>query len=104
MTADQASLPAVTLRQAEALVGLEHVPGRFDCMHLAVLAQQVLFSRVVPTVKDIGLWGPRVQKAFAEMGVMDYAKIDVAEVLANDGKVADDFDRKMFVEKSIAAE
>lgn len=48
MTADQASLPAVTLRQAEALVGLEHVPGRFDCMHLAVLAQQVLFSRVVP--------------------------------------------------------
>src|SRR5476649_967485 len=63
-----------------------------------------LFSRVVPTVKDIGLWGPRVQKAFAEMGVMDYAKIDVAEVLENDGKVAEDFDKKMFVEKSIAAE
>ncbi len=62
-----------------------------------------LFSRVVPTVKDIGLWGPRVQKAFAEMGVMDYAKIDVAEVLANDGRVAEEFDRKMFVEKSIAA-
>src|SRR5471032_157582 len=63
-----------------------------------------LFSRVVPTVKDIGLWGPRVQKAFAEMGVMDYAKINVAEVLENDGKVAEDFDKKMFVEKSIAAE
>ena len=63
-----------------------------------------LFSRVVPTVKDIGLWGPRVQKAFAEMGVMDYAKIDVVQVLENDGKVAEDFDKKMFVEKSIAAE
>ena len=63
-----------------------------------------LFSRVVPTVKDIGLWGPRVQKAFADMGVMDYAKIDVVEVLANDGRVAEEFDRKMFVEKSIAAE
>ncbi|WP_295142066.1 ferritin-like domain-containing protein [uncultured Reyranella sp.] len=61
-----------------------------------------LFSRIVPTVKDIGLWGPRVQKAFADMGVMDYAKIDVAEVLANDGKVAEEFDRKMFVEKAIA--
>ncbi|KAF0102648.1 MAG: hypothetical protein FD144_2378 [Rhodospirillaceae bacterium] len=61
-----------------------------------------LFSRIVPTVKDIGLWGPRVQKAFTEMGVMDYAKIDVAEVLANDGKVAEEFDRKMFVEKAIA--
>ena len=63
-----------------------------------------LFSRVVPTVKDIGLWGPRVQKAFADMGVMDYARIDVAQVLANDGRVAEDFDRKMFVERSIAAE
>jgi hypothetical protein len=63
-----------------------------------------LFSRVVPTVKDIGLWGKRVQKAFADMGVMDYANIDVTEQLANDGKVADDFDKKMFVEKAIAAE
>ena len=63
-----------------------------------------LFSRVVPTVKDIGLWGERVQKAFADMGVMDYANVDVTEQLANDGKVADDFDKKMFVEKAIAAE
>jgi hypothetical protein len=63
-----------------------------------------LFSRVVPTVKDIGLWGERVRKAFADMGVMDYAKIDVAEQLANDGRVAEEFDRKMFVEKAIAAE
>jgi|tagenome__1003787_1003787.scaffolds.fasta_scaffold20775067_1 hypothetical protein len=61
-----------------------------------------LFSRVVPTIKDIGLWGPRVQKAFAEMGVMDYAKIDVGAQLAEDGRVAEDFDRKMFVEKAIA--
>jgi hypothetical protein len=63
-----------------------------------------LFSRVVPTVKDIGLWGPRVQKAFAEMGVMDYARIDVGEQLARDGQVAEDFDRRMFVEKAIAPE
>ncbi len=63
-----------------------------------------LFSRVVPTVKDIGLWGSRVRKAFAEMGVMDYAKVDVVEQLANDGKVAEEFDKKMFVERSIAAE
>jgi hypothetical protein len=63
-----------------------------------------LFSRVVPTVKDIGLWGPRVRKAFGEMGVMEYADINVAEQLANDGKVAEEFDKKMFVEKAIAAE
>ncbi|OFX03490.1 MAG: aminobenzoate oxygenase [Alphaproteobacteria bacterium RIFCSPHIGHO2_12_FULL_66_14] len=63
-----------------------------------------LFSRVVPTVKDIGLWGPRVRKAFGEMGVMEYADINVTEQLANDGKVAEEFDKKMFVEKAIAAE
>ena len=45
----------------------------------------------------------RVQKAFAEMGVMDYAKVDVVEQLANDGRVAEDFDRRMFVEKAVAA-
>jgi hypothetical protein len=36
--------------------------------------------------------------------VMGYAKIDVGEVLANDGKVAKDFDKKMFVDRSIATE
>ena len=63
-----------------------------------------LFSRVVPTVKDIGLWGPRVRKAFADMGVMEYADIDVAQQLANDGEVAEDFDKKMFVRKATALE
>ena len=62
-----------------------------------------LFSRVVPTMKDIGLWGPRVQKAFTEMGVMDYAKIDVGEQLANDGRVAEEFDAKMFIDRAVAA-
>jgi hypothetical protein len=33
-----------------------------------------LFSRIVPIVKDIGLWSGRVQKAFAEMGVVHYAE------------------------------
>ena len=63
-----------------------------------------LFSRVVPTVKDIGLWGPRVQKAFADMGVMEYAKIDVEKLIGNDMKVAEDFDAKKFVKDAIAAE
>jgi len=62
-----------------------------------------LFSRVVPTMKDIGLWGPRVQKAFADMGVMEYAKIDVGEQLAADGRVAEEFDAKMFIDRAVAA-
>ena len=55
-----------------------------------------LFSRIVPTVKDIGLWGPRVRKAYEDMGVLDYAQVDAAAMLENDSRVADDFDAKNF--------
>jgi hypothetical protein len=63
-----------------------------------------LFSRIVPTVKDIGLMGPRVKKAFEEMGVMEYTQLDAKAMLENDQKVADDFDAKKFVRESVAAE
>ena len=51
-----------------------------------------LFTRIVPTVKDIGLWGPRVQKAYADMGVLDFASVDAEALLDNDARVALDFD------------
>src|SRR6266480_6479518 len=35
--------------------------------------RKMLFSRIVPTVKDLGLFGPKVQKAFQDMGVIDFA-------------------------------
>jgi len=55
-----------------------------------------LFTRIVPTVKDIGLWGARVRKAYEDMGVLDYAQVDAAAMLENDSRVADDFDAKNF--------
>jgi hypothetical protein len=51
-----------------------------------------LFSRIVPTVKAIGLWGPKVRKAYADMGVMDLAELDIDAQLEDDQKVADAFD------------
>ena len=63
-----------------------------------------LFTRVVPILKEIGLFGPKVQKALGDMGVMEYAKIDVEKLLGNDLKVAEDFDAKKFVKDAIAAE
>ncbi len=54
-----------------------------------------LFSRIVPTVKDIGLWGPRVQKAFTDMGAIQFAEVDAATLLDDDNKVADEFDIKL---------
>jgi len=63
-----------------------------------------LFTRVVPILKEIGLFGPKVQKALGDMGVMEYAKIDINQLIGNDLKVADDFDQKKFVQDAIAAE
>jgi len=63
-----------------------------------------LFTRIVPILKEIGLFGPKVQKALGDMGVMEYAKIDVEQLLGNDLKVAEDFDAKKFVQDAIAAE
>ena len=63
-----------------------------------------LFTRIVPILKEIGLFGPKVQKALGDMGVMEYAKIDVDKLIGNDMKVAEDFDAKKFVNEQIAAE
>jgi len=54
-----------------------------------------IFSRIVPTVKDIGLWGPQVQEAFAAMGAIEFAAVDAEALLENDARVADEFDTRM---------
>jgi len=61
-----------------------------------------LFTRIVPILKDIGLFGAKVQKALVDMNVMEYAKIDAGAILSNDAKVADEFDKRKFVEEAIA--
>ena len=54
-----------------------------------------LFSRIVPTVRDIGLWSEKVQKAYTELGGIQYAQTNAQEMLDNDAKVAEEFDRRM---------
>jgi hypothetical protein len=60
-----------------------------------------LFSRIVPTVKDIGLWGPRVRRAYEHMGVLEFADVDSAALLENDNRVAEEFDAKQFVQQQL---
>jgi hypothetical protein len=63
-----------------------------------------LFSRIVPTIKDIGLWGDKVQKAFADMGVLDLANLDSAAMLEQDNRVAEEFDaRRREIEAQVSA-
>ena len=54
-----------------------------------------LFSRIVPTVKDIGLWSEGVQKAYADMGVLHYGERNAQEMLDQDAAVAEEFDKLM---------
>src|SRR5665213_1058754 len=61
-----------------------------------------LFSRIVPTVRDIGLWGPRVRTAFEDLGVMQFADRDSAQMLADDNRVAEEHDAQNLIEKAVA--
>ncbi len=74
-----------------------------ECIEVAMASDNMrrfrkrLFSRIVPTVKDIGLWGPRVQKAFADMGALEFADVDSDAQLEQDNRVAEEFDAGRFV-------
>nr|WP_225987551.1 ferritin-like domain-containing protein [Streptomyces spectabilis] len=51
-----------------------------------------LFTRIVPCVKDIGLWGPKVQQAYADMGVLEMADRDLLKLMAADEAQAEALD------------
>ena len=67
--------------------------------------RSLLFTRIAPTLKDIGLMGDPVRNAFADMGVLGYADIDLDGLLADDAAVAAEIDaaRVSQVEATIAA-
>jgi len=54
--------------------------------------QSLLFSRIVPCVKDIGLWGPRVRQAYEDMGVLSMAGVDLDELMRADEDLAEQVD------------
>jgi hypothetical protein len=58
----------------------------------------LLFSRIVPCVKDIGLWGEKVQHAYADLGVLDAAKSDLEALMRDDEEIAERIDREQAAE------
>jgi P-aminobenzoate N-oxygenase AurF len=56
--------------------------------------RSALFSRIVPTIKEIGLWGPKIRRAYSNMGILGFAEIDAAALQANDERVAQEFDAR----------
>ncbi|MCH8488606.1 MAG: ferritin-like domain-containing protein [Oceanicaulis sp.] len=59
------------------------------------LYRTLLFQRIVPIVKDIGLWGPRIQKAYADMGVLHFAELDPQALQDDDERVARELDASL---------
>jgi P-aminobenzoate N-oxygenase AurF len=60
------------------------------------LFQSLLFSRIVPCVRDIGLWSDKVQAAYDQMGVLDMAKGDLDALMRQDEDLADTLDASRF--------
>ena len=56
--------------------------------------RKMLFSRIVPTVKDLGLFGPKVRAAFEDMGVIGFGELKPDDLAAADEQVADELDRR----------
>jgi P-aminobenzoate N-oxygenase AurF len=54
----------------------------------------LLFSRIVPCVKDIGLWGEKVQHAYIDLGVIDAAKTDLEVLMRDDEEIAERMERE----------
>jgi hypothetical protein len=57
--------------------------------------RSALFSRIVPTIKEIGLWGPRIRKAYDEMGIMGFADVDASALSATDERVAEELEARL---------
>ncbi|MBJ7608698.1 MAG: ferritin-like domain-containing protein [Candidatus Dormibacteraeota bacterium] len=67
--------------------------------------RSLLFTRIAPTLKDIGLFGGRVRAAFADMGVLGYSDVDLDALISDDERTASEIDgeRRLQVERTIAA-
>ncbi|NJD32211.1 MAG: ferritin-like domain-containing protein [Gammaproteobacteria bacterium] len=66
-----------------------------DNSELMKIYRAALFSRIVPTIKDIGLWGPRVRKAYADMGILGFADADLDVLSSNDERIAVELDGRL---------
>ncbi|MBF6045975.1 aminobenzoate oxygenase [Streptomyces sp. NRRL B-1677] len=64
--------------------------------------RKLLFSRIVPCVKDIGLWGERLQRAYVDMGVLELGDASLDLLMAQDEEVAEKLDAQRFAAEEAA--
>jgi hypothetical protein len=81
-------------RETFAILGLpveECVRLQNDSDYMRIF-RTMLFQRIVPIVRDIGLWSDKIQNAYREMGVMGFAETDYAALSAEDNRRAEELD------------
>jgi hypothetical protein len=66
-----------------------------DHSELMRVYRSSLFTRIVPTIRDIGLWGPRVRKAYEDMGILGFADGDVESMGLHDEEIARDLEQRL---------
>jgi P-aminobenzoate N-oxygenase AurF len=92
-------------REVWERLGLD-VPRCMEYVESSEMMQEfrkMLFSRIVPTVKDIGLWGPKVRKAYEDMGVLQYQDMNPDELSSQDEQVARKLDTSRGLSEEAAA-
>ncbi|HZF91938.1 ferritin-like domain-containing protein [Streptomyces sp.] len=60
------------------------------------LFRKLLFSRIVPCVKDIGLWGERLQRAYVDLGVLELGDSSLDRLMSQDEEIAERLDAQRF--------
>ncbi|MFD7920100.1 ferritin-like domain-containing protein [Streptomyces sp. NPDC059740] len=66
------------------------------------LFRKLLFSRIVPCVKDIGLWGERLQRAYVDMGVLELGDSNLDLLMSQDEEMAEKMDAERFAAEEAA--
>ncbi|MFG3252995.1 ferritin-like domain-containing protein [Streptomyces sp. NPDC048172] len=66
------------------------------------LFRRLLFSRIVPCVRDIGLWGERLQRAYVDMGVFEMGDQNLDLLMAQDEEIAEKLDAERFAAEEAA--
>jgi hypothetical protein len=70
---------------------------------LQMMFRGYLFARIVPILRDIGLWGPRIRAAFEDMGVLMFAETDLDALGQEDERIAEDLEAERMAAIAAAA-
>jgi hypothetical protein len=92
----------IVAQELYANLGLdvEECVNWLDQSQIMNIYRQALFARVVPTVKRIGLWSDKIQQAFIDLGVINYADTEPAELFANDERIAEELEAAIAARRS----